>query len=509
MALIGSILKRLIEWRAQFNPIDEDLRAAQRKELKEILGRAKNTAIGKYYNFNRIAGSDDIVDSFQKAVPIHDYEQMAKRWWQQSLLEPDLVWPGKPKYFARSSGTTGTEPKRIPVTDDFLESIQQVSVAQLLSIADFDFPDDFFEREMLAFSSITNLIELEDHWEGEISAITAKNRPGWFEGFFQPSEAISNIEDWDERIMAMAKEAPQWDVGVISGIPSWVLLALQKIMAYHKLDNIHQLWPGLKLYTSGGVAFEPYREKFEAIFGKDVAILDTYLASEGFFAYTASPESMSMRLAYQHGYFFEFIPFDERGFSHSGDLIEKPLVLSLDEVSTDQDYALLITTKAGAFRYMIGDLVRFTRLNPLEIIISGRTKHFLNVVGSQLSEPKMDDAIKALESKYSLNISEYSLAAVEEDDGYYHHWLLGMGEKKMSAKDLAETIDGFLKDRNKNYAVARKKALQGVRVFTVPVETFYRYQEEKRGKGGQLKVRKLLTAEDFRDLKEYCLQETT
>lgn len=506
MNIIGAILKKGLEIKAQFD-LEEDAEAAQKKQLLHILNTASNTAIGKYYNFKSILQSEQPVREFQKRLPVVEYEQMHQNWWKQTLKHPDITWPGQPQYFAKSSGTTGNAPKRMPVTDDFLNNIRQVAISQLTSVANFNLPDDFFEREMLALSSSTKLQEVDGHYEGEISAITASNIPFWFEGIYRPGKEISSISDWDERVERIAQEAPNWDIGAINGIPSWILLMLKRVIEYNKAESIHDIWPGLQVYTTGGVAYEPYRKKFEAIFNKPVHIMDTYLASEGFMAYTARPNTMSMKLAYNHGTFFEFIPFDERGFDDTANLLDTPETHTIADVEEGVDYALLVTTTAGNYRYMIGDTIRFTDLSKNEIVITGRTKHFLNVVGSQLSESKMDDAINHLGKEKDIMAEEYTLAAIEDDAGdYYHEWVLGLEEPgKFKDEELAEILDSYLKENNKNYGVARTKALHGVKVFQVSQQRFYDFQEQNRSKGGQIKTKKLMEQDDFLKFKEFVL----
>lgn len=508
MNIIGTILKKGLELKAQFDS-DEDAATAQKKQLLNILKTASETSIGKYYNFKGITESAFPVSEFQKRLPVVEYQQMYDKWWKQTLKYPDITWPGKPQYFAKSSGTTGSKPKRMPVTDAFLDNIRQVAISQLTSVSNFNLGDDFFEREMLGLGSSTKLEEVDGHYEGEISAITANNIPFWFEGIYRPGKEISSISDWDERVQRIAEEAPNWDIGAINGIPSWILLMLKKVIEHNKVETIHDLWPGLQIYTTGGVAFEPYRKKFEEVFGKNVHIMDTYLASEGFMAFTARPETMSMQLAYNHGTFFEFVPFDERGFDDAANLLENPETHTIADVEEGIDYALLVTTTAGNYRYMIGDTVRFTDLSRQEIIITGRTKHFLNVVGSQLSESKMDDAIDYLGTQKDIMAEEYTLAAVEDEKGdYYHEWVLGLEDPgKVPDKELAEILDNYLKENNKNYGVARTKALHGVKVFQVSQQRFYDFQEQSRSKGGQIKTKKLMEQDDFLKFKEFVLEK--
>ncbi|MCB0855523.1 MAG: GH3 auxin-responsive promoter family protein, partial [Bacteroidetes bacterium] len=257
-------------------------------------------------------------------------------------------------------------------------------------------------------------------------------------------------------------------------------------------------------YASGGVAFETYRKDFEAVSGKPLVIMDTYLASEGFFSYTDRPGVMDMKLALEHGYFYEFIPFDERGVDERGHLLENPVSFSIDEVETDQDYVLVISTCAGAWRYVIGDTIKFTSLDPNEILITGRTKFFLNVVGSQLSEEKLDAAILEVSENLHVTVNEYSVAAVKNDDNQYiHQWVIVVNGEKIDEKEFEKRLDQSLKNANKNYGVARSKALKDIKVKAIQKEDYYGYLEQNKKKGGQVKTPKVMKSEDMNKLLAY------
>ncbi|MEL7162146.1 MAG: GH3 auxin-responsive promoter family protein, partial [Bacteroidota bacterium] len=370
-------------------------------------------------------------------------------------------------------------------------------------LANFDLPADLFEKDILMLSSSADLTPNKHHLEGEISGINSSNIPGWFDGFYKPGKAIASIDNWEERVGAIAAAAPDWDVAALAGIPSWIRMMLLKIIEVHQLDTIHDLWPNLRLYNTGGVAFEPHRKSFEKLVREPLTILDTYLASEGFFGFTARPGTMDMRLAIEHGIFYEFIPFDERGFDETGEILDDPLVLHLGQVEEGQDYALVVSTPAGAWRYLIGDTVKFTDLSQYEFVISGRTKYFLNVVGSQLSEEKLNKAVHTLAEETGIDINEYAVAALKNDAGEYeHHWVLGVNGDIPEEK-AATRLDELLQEANKNYRVARQKALKGVNARVVPVDRIYAWLEQKKKKGGQIKVPKVMKGKMMRRLLEF------
>lgn len=509
MPFFGNLVKTALDITARFQSVPDDPNAAQIAQLRSLMGQARDTAFGTYYNFSQLLElpDEEIIEAYQQRVPIYDYETLHQKWWGQQQDQPDITWPGKPDYFALSSGTTGKKSKRIPVTDAMLAHFRSVGQSQIASLANFDLPPDLFEKDVLMLSSSADLKEHKDHLEGEISGINSSNIPGWFDGFYKPGKDIAAIDDWDERVTAIAGAAPDWDVAAMAGIPSWIRMMLIKIIEVHQLETIHDIWPNLRLYATGGVAFEPHRESFAPLLREPLTIMDTYLASEGFFAFTARPGTMAMQLAMEHNVFYEFIPFDERGFDETGGLLDDPMVLSLGEVEADQNYALLVSTPTGAWRYMIGDTVKFTDLERYELVISGRTKYFLNVVGSQLSEEKLNAAVGKVAEELDLPLNEYAVAAVKNEQGEYEHqWVLGASDpdfKVSEPEKVAARLDEQLQEANKNYRVAREKALKGVRVVVVPVDEIYRWLEGRKKKGGQIKVPKVMKSEMMEELLDH------
>lgn len=499
MPLLGKLVKAGIDISAILLSEEESPKISQENQLRELLSKAKDTAFGKYYGFEELLKSDNLIASYRKEVPIFNYGQMHAQWWSRQERFPDITWPGRPHFFARSSGTTGKSSKRIPITDEFLASMKSVGTSMINSLHDFDFPETLFESEVLMLSSSARLDRNDQGFEeGEISGINVSNFPDWYDIFYRPGKAIASISDWDERVNAIAEHAPEWNIGAIAGIPSWVLLMLKRIIDRHQLESIHDIWPNFQVYASGGVAFETYREDFDKLCKSPITVLDTYLASEGFIAYSSQPGSMAMKLALSHGYFFEFIPFDERGIDGSGELLSDPVVLGIDEVEVGKEYVLLLSSCAGAWRYAIGDVIRFEAIAPPQIRITGRTKFFLNVVGSQLSEEKMDKAILELAENMGKTINEYMVAALKNANGdYFHQWVL---VTELRSTGLAEQLDELLKSANKNYAVARSKALKGIDVKVISKAQYTDFLAQNNKKGGQTKTPKVMKPEKMESL---------
>lgn len=498
MAIFGSLIKSAIEFREKFTSESQPIQE-QEKVLEELLKKAKDTLFGKYYFFDNIMQSDNIQKTFAEKVPFFDYHQMNDQWWSRLHEgQTDVSWPGKPSYFALSSGTTGKTSKRIPVTDDMIEAIRLAGIKQVGALSNFDLPSDFFETEFMMLGSSTNLVEKDDHLEGEISGISASRIPFWFKGYYKPGEDIAKIDDWDERVQHIAENAKNWDIGALSGIPSWLELMLKKVIEHHNLDNIHDIWPNLQVYTSGGVAFQPYEKSFNALLAHPITVIDTYLASEGFIAFQNRPETTAMKLITDNGIYFEFVPFKQEYILKDGSISQDAEVLNLSQVKTDEDYILIMSTVSGAWRYLIGDTIAFTDVERAEIKITGRTKFFLNVVGSQLSVNKMNAAVRDLEETFDIEIPEYTISAKRFDGEFYHSWYLGTNAKIDNAK-LAEALDESLQNANKNYKVARGKSLKGVKVTSVSPDVFYEWSGANKKKGGQVKMEKVMGEEKFKD----------
>ena len=505
MVVLGNIIKAALGI-TDFVLPDHDPVESQKEILKDLLEKGASTEFGQTYAFSSMLKSKNLAAAFAEAVPYHDYEAMNSCWWskQKETDAANVTWPGKVKYYALSAGTTGKESKRLPITEEMLEAIRKTSIYQILATSNFDFPADFFEKEIMMLGSTTDLKKSGHYLEGEISGIAAGNIPSWFERFYRPGKKIASIKDWDERVDAIAKEAPKWDIGAMAGIPSWNELMLKRVIEYNNADNIHEIWPNLRVFASGGVAFGPYKKSFESLMGKPLTYLDTYLASEGFLAFQSRPNNdMAMALATNNGIYFEFVPFTNDNIDEYGSIVQGARALSLEEVKADTDYVLVISTVAGTWRYMIGDTIRFTDKEKAEIVITGRTKHFLNVVGSQLSVIQMNDAMRQIEETFGLRIPEFTVAAIRPEQDYIHHWYLG-AEGHANEIELARELDKALKETNKAYAMARTKALKDVKVTLTSPEAFYAWVERNKAKGGQVKVPRVMKAEEFAEWQQFA-----
>ncbi len=509
MNIIGNIIKTAISLTDTLSS-DTDPVESQKEVLNDLLHTARKTEFGKKYNFKQILESDNPEEEFQKTVPVHDYDKMYDEWWHKVADgERDITWPERPDYFALSSGTTGNTSKRIPVTSQMLEAIRDTGIKQVVSLANFDLPAEFYEKEILMLGSSTDLKIHNDIREGDISGISAANLPFWFKGYYKPGEEVARIDEWDERIEKIVEKAPEWDIGALSGIPSWIELMLKAIIDKYNLKNIHELWPNLMVFSSGGVAFEPYEKSFNKLLAQPLTIIDTYLTSEGFLAFQSRPDTKSMALDVDGGIYFEFIPFHPDAIDDNGSVKDTKNAVNISEVKEGFEYILLISTVSGAWRYVIGDTVEITNKEKGEIRITGRTKHFLNVVGSQLSVVKMNDAMRYLEKEFNVTIPEFTVAAKKVSGEYIHKWYLGVeNQDHLKSSKVGETLDEFLKSVNKNYKVARGKALKGVEVEFVSPNTFYDWIEYQKQKGGQVKFKRVMKEGEFEEWEEFASKQS-
>jgi hypothetical protein len=496
MAILGTLLKRGIKLRENLAQEYSSPFELQKIELKELLITASNTEFGKEYKFVEVLGSfrkgsKEFYKHFRK-IPVHDYNKIYQSWWQLALKgAKNICWPGRVKYFALSSGTSEAASKYIPVTKDMTKAIQRTSIRQILSLSKYDLPTEFFEAGILMIGGSTHLNRKGSYFEGDLSGIQAARLPFWFQHFYKPGKKIAKTRKWDTKLEEITRKSVDWDIGIIVGVPAWIQILLEKIIAYHKVKNIHEIWPNLHVYVHGGVSFDPYRKGFEKLLGHPIHYIETYLASEGFIAYQSEPNQGAMKLVLNNGIFYEFVPFNEENFESTGELNPNAKTLLIDEVEEGKEYALLLSTCAGAWRYLIGDVIKFTSLEECEIVITGRTKHFLSLCGEHLSVDNMNKAIQLVSNDLNIDIKEFTVAGIPHGTLFAHHWFVGT-DSKVDPGLLKERLDHFLKELNDDYAVERSAALKDISVDVLPSQTFYAWMESKGKTGGQNKFPRVL-----------------
>jgi hypothetical protein len=480
----------------------------QQRCLIGLLKKAERTEFGQHYGFNNILSATSPLRAFQSEVPIHDYNKIFQEWWYRQLEgEENISWRNPVKYFALSSGTSEATSKYIPITSDMRRSMRHAALRMFACLPKYHLPPRFFTKDWLMIGGSATLNNLGHCYAGDLSGINASKPPIWVRGYYKPGTAIAKLKNWDERTKAIVELAPKWDIGVLTGIPSWVQLTLEHIIDHYQLKNIHELWPNLKVFVTGGVAFEPYKKSFESLLAHPLIYQDSYLASEGFIAFQARPGTSSMRLLLNNGIFFEFIPFDEKNFDSNGMPRPHAATLCIDEIEEGVDYALLITTNAGAWRYLIGDTVRFTDKNRSEIIITGRTKHFLSMCGEHLSVDNMNNGIREVENNLNIQIKEYTVCGVETEGHFAHHWYIGC-DQEVALEALAYYLDEALKKINDDYASERAAMLRPPKISLVHNEVFYDWQRHIGRMNGQSKIPRVMKQEQFADWTSFVLKKT-
>ena len=506
MPLLGSLIRsaytlrnKPVELKKQWiNPVK-----AQRTQLVKLLRKAQFTAFGERYQFTKILKAENVTDAFRETVPVFDYSKMYKCWWYRSLNgEPYVTWPGKVKYFALSSGTSEASSKYIPVTGDMLRSIKRASLRQIVSMVRYDFPLDFYEKGMLMIGGSTHLQYNGTYYEGDLSGITAASIPFWFQHFYKPGKRISRTADWNTKLREMIKKAPDWDIGIVVGVPAWVQILLEKIIEEYNVQTIHDIWPNLGVYVHSGVSFKPYVKSFEKLFAKKVMYNESYLASEGYVAYQNRIGAQGMDMITDNGIFFEFVPFNQNNFDEDGNLKENPETFTLAEVENEKEYALLLSTNAGAWRYLLGDTIKFTDKDFAEIQITGRTKHFLSICGEHLSQENMNRAIELLQEELDVEIKEFTVMAFRYQGLFAHKWYLGTSSP-LDPETAARKIDQYLKNLNDDYRVERLEAIRDVFVHVLPPKAFLEYMEMKGKTGSANKFPRVLKNERITEWEQF------
>jgi hypothetical protein len=344
---------------------------------------------------------------------------------------------------------------------------------QMMFFNQYDFPKEFFEASVLGVGGSTSLTKIDGRKEGDLSGIISANLPSWFNNLYKPEKEISALTNWDEKIEEMVKNAPNWDIGIIAGIPAWIQILLEKIIERYELNNIHDLWPNFSVLTHGGVAFGPYKDNFEKLLGKPVDYMETYLASEGFMA-ISSGKGTPLKLLLNNGIFFEFIPFNDDNFTPDGQVVQYPEILTIEEVKNDTNYAIILSTCAGAWRYMLGDTIKFLNKDNAEIIITGRTKHYLSLCGEHMSVDNMNQAIEIACKKLNVVIPEFTVSGFAYENLFAHKWYIGTNNE-INPTELKEIIDTALCELNDDYKVERTSALKEVFLEVLPLSKFYDY----------------------------------
>jgi phenylacetate-coenzyme A ligase PaaK-like adenylate-forming protein len=501
MKIVGRLLKKTAEFghKRNFNRgLSFDY---QIKSLLYLLDRAKKTNFGKNHNFATILKSESCVSDYQKEVPIVDYEEFFKTWLHRSIDGiKDNTWPGKIKYYALSSGTTGSPSKRIPVTKETIKSFQKTSIKQASTLHLLDLPVEFFQKSILLVGGSTQLENIQNHVEGDLSGILKKHTAWVVEPFTQPNNKIADIKDWNKKLDKIVQIAPKMDIGTVACVPSWCIMLLERIIEKHKLNSIHDIWPNFRVFVHGGVFIQPYLKRFERLCGQKVHLLDTYLASEGYFAYQDVPETNTMRLLMNNQIFYEFVPFTSEYFTSEGALIHKHKALTVQEIKANVDYAMVISTNAGLWRYLIGDLIQFTNVESRQIKITGRIKQYLSLVGEHLSLDNINEALNVVCNEMNVEVNEFCIYCDELN--LRHAWTIG-AEKNVDSDLFIQKLDLELSKLNDDYKSVRKISLNTPTLMVVNNNLFYKYMEKMGKLGSQNKFPRVMNEHQASEWKRF------
>ena len=468
---------------------------AQLEVFHNLMRSARYTEWGRQYGYDEIKSPD----MFRERVPLQDYESVKPYVARLRAGEQNLLWPTDTKWFAKSSGTTSDRSKFIPVTRESLEDCHYKGGKDLLALHYGMNPASklFTGMSMVVGGSSTIEQLRADAYSGDLSAIIIRNLPFWAEMRTTPSIEVALLENWEEKIEQMAKATLREDVSCVTGVPSWTLIILRRILELTGKKHMLEVWPNLELFMHGGVSFRPYREQYAELFpGNAVNYLESYNASEGFFGITDEKGSNDLLLMLDYGIFFEFVPMEEL---HR----EQPRTLLLHEVEVGKQYAIVISTNAGLWRYMPGDTVRFTSVDPYRIQVSGRTRSFINAFGEELIMENADHGIEAACLGTAAVVSEYTAGPIYMNGTGHggHEWAIEFERAPDDMDHFVSVLDRTLRDVNSDYDAKRR----GDRVLARPVVhclspgTFHQWMKERNKLGGQHKVPRLANDRSWLD----------
>jgi hypothetical protein len=498
MTLINSIMSWVLKKR--FHQMELFMKypiEVQEEWLEKLVSSAQDTAFGKKYGFKDIENYRQFADR----VPTHTYEELYPYIDQILKGEQNILWPTEIKWFAKSSGTTNARSKFIPVSAEAIEDCHFKGGKDMLSIYINNYPDaNLFSGKNLGVGGSHQINQFDPSatsYTGDVSAVIMQNLPFWAQISRVPSLDIALMSEWESKIDKMARATMDEDVTSLSGVPTWMVVLLQKVLEIKGAKDITEVWPNLELFMHGAVAFDPYRELFRQLIpSPKMRYLETYNASEGFFGIQDLKDAGGeMLLMLDYGIFYEFMPMDQ---GDSGELIP------LSQVELNKNYAMVITTNAGLWRYKIGDTVKFTNLNPYRIRISGRTKHFINAFGEELIIENAERAISKACAETNAVIDNYTAGpSYLGDNGKQgsHEWIIEFQQKPDDQDTFNQKLDQYLREENSDYDAKRYKdlALLAPIIHAVPQGTFYEWMR-KRGKlGGQHKVPRLANNREFLD----------
>jgi hypothetical protein len=477
----------------------------QHKTFRKLLKKAMDTEFGEQFKFEEILNADYDIALYRKLVPIYTYETIYEAWWKRVKRgDKDTCWPGRVKYFALSSGTTKGASKIIPVSANMIKTIKKTSLKQMASLKSMRLPNKTMTGEVLLIGGCTQLEENNGRFFGDMSGISMLHSlPKWFlKKYYRPGYTITDIGNWNKRVEAIVTNAKKWNITVICGMPNWVHLILERIVAFYKVDSIHDIWPNLRLYVHGGVYFTPFKADFEALLKYPIAYSETYMASEGFFGFSTVETDGNIRLVLNGNVFFEFIPYQKQFFNENGSVKQNVKTLTIGEVQPNVNYAVVITNNSGAWRYLIGDTISFIDTTQASIKITGRIGKTLSVCGEHVTSANVLEVFEAVTAALELPAAEFTVFSKYTNGTATHHWFIS-GNKSLSKLPIANKIDKKLAQLNHDYAVARSANLNMPVVHIIPKKTMLQWMSNNGKAGNQYKMPVILSEDAINSWLEF------
>lgn len=464
----------------------------QEELVMKLIRSAENTQVGQQYGFESIKS----YATFSERVPVSTYEELEPLIQQTRNGAQNVFWPTPIKWFAKSSGTTNAKSKFIPVSKEALEDCHYKGSKDLLCLyLNNNENSEMFLGKSLRLGGSSQIYENNNTFFGDLSAILIENMPIWAEFSSTPSSKTSLMSEWETKIPAIINEARNENVTSFAGVPSWMLVLLNRILEESQAGNLLDIWPNLEVYFHGGVSFDPYRTQYQQLVPKtDFKYYEIYNASEGFFAIQDQNFSHDLLLMLDYGIFYEFIPMDSFG-------TPQQQVVRLADVVLEKNYAIVITTNAGLWRYLVGDTVRFTSLNPYRIRVTGRTKHHINVFGEELMVENTDKALSLACEQLQCSVKDYTVAPIfmKEKEKGAHEWVIEFEKAPASIAEFEHTLDLHLQSINSDYEAKRynNMTLNLLKINTARENLFYDWLKTNNKLGGQHKIPRLSNQRDY------------
>jgi|TARA_R110002126_G_C10490437_1_gene503695 hypothetical protein len=488
-SIISWFLKKRIHQMELFLKYPNDV---QDELLLRLVATAKKTEFGVAHQFSAIKSYHD----FTKLVPIQKYETTEPLIERCRKGEQNLFWPTHIKWFAKSSGTTNAKSKFIPVSDEALEYCHMKAGKDMLCLyINNNEETQLFTGKGLKLGGSSEIYKDNNSYFGDLSAIITENLPFWADYSSAPSQEVALMAEWETKMEAIIDETINENITSLVGVPSWMLVLLNRVLERTGKDNILEVWPNLEVYFHGGVNFNPYREQYKKLIPKKgFKYYETYNASEGFFAIQDRNGSKELLLMLDYGIFYEFIPMSD----YKG---ESSKTIPISQVKKDIDYALIITTNSGLWRYLIGDTIRFTSLDPYRIKITGRTRHYINVFGEELNIENVEDALKLACEKTNATITDYTVGPIfmKDKKSGGHEWIIEFNNAPKNMNFFTEMLDNSLKAINSDYEAKRYNSLTLAmpKIHVAKKGLFYDWLKKKDKLGGQHKIPRLSNKRDF------------